>query len=337
MKKEAMLYEKLDGVLNCHVCQRRCIISNGKTGFCEMRHNEDSILYTLNYAATSSVAVDPIEKKPLFHFYPGSVVLSLGSLGCNFRCRYCQNWNISQADIKKTSTKDILPEEAIRLTKEYRCQSIAWTYNEPTMWFEYTYDSAKLAKKENIKTIYVTNGYMSEEVLELISPLLDAANVDLKGMSDHFYKELCEARLQPVLDNIQRMYDEGIHLEITNLVIPGYNDSNEDLKALVKFMAEEVGVEVPLHFSRFFPYYQLKDVNPTPVKTLEKAQKMAYEAGMKYVYVGNVPGGDGENTHCPECQELLIKRDGFQIVDNKLKEESKCPKCGAGVDLILKK
>jgi pyruvate formate lyase activating enzyme len=334
MKKEAMLYEKLDSVLNCHVCQRRCIISNGKSGFCEMRQNEDGILYSLNYAATSSVAVDPIEKKPLFHFYPGSMVFSLGSLGCNFRCRYCQNWNISQADIKKTSTRDMPPEEAIRLTKEYGCQSIAWTYNEPTMWFEYTYDSAKLAKKENINTIYVTNGYMSDEALELISPFLDAANVDLKGMSDSFYKELCEANLQPVLDNIQRMYDAGIHIEITNLVIPGYNDSEEDLKALVKFMAEEVGIEVPLHFSRFFPYYQLKDVHPTPVETLEKAQKMAYEAGMKYVYVGNVPGGDSENTHCPECQELLIKRDGFQILVNKLKKENKCPECGAGVDII---
>jgi pyruvate formate lyase activating enzyme len=334
MKKEAMLYEKLDSVLNCHVCQRRCIISNGKTGFCEMRQNQDGILYTLNYAATSSVAVDPIEKKPLFHFYPGSMVFSLGSLGCNFRCSYCQNWNISQADINKTSTRDMPPEEAIRLTQEYGCQSIAWTYNEPTMWFEYTYNSAKLAKKENINTIYVTNGYMSEEVLELISPILDAANVDLKGMSDSFYKELCEARLQPVLDNIQRMYDSGIHLEITNLVIPGYNDSEEDLKALIKFMAEEVGVEVPLHFSRFFPYYQLKDVHPTPVEALEKAQKMAYEAGLKYVYVGNVPGGDGENTHCPKCQELLIKRDGFHILVNKLNKENKCPECGAGVDLI---
>jgi pyruvate formate lyase activating enzyme len=334
MKKEAMLYEKLDGVLNCHVCQRRCIISNGKTGFCETRLNEDSTLYTLNYAATSSVAVDPIEKKPLFHFYPGSMVFSLGSLGCNFRCRYCQNWNISQADIKKTPTRDMLPEEAIRLTKEYGCQSIAWTYNEPTMWFEYTYDSAKLAKKENINTIYVTNGYMSEEVLELISPLLDAANVDLKGMSDDFYKILCDARLQPVLDNIQRIYDSGIHLEVTNLVIPGYNDSDEDLKALVKFMAENVGIEVPLHFSRFFPYYKLKDVNPTPLKTLEKAKKFAHDAGMKYVYVGNIPGGNSENTRCPECKQLLIKRDGFQIVYDKLKKQNKCPECGAGIDII---
>lgn len=300
-----------------------------------MRENLEDTLYSLNYAAASSMAIDPIEKKPLFHFYPGTTSFSLGTLGCNFRCQYCQNWSISQKELEDVSTRDLPPEEAIKLAREYNCFSISWTYNEPTMWFEYTYDSAILAQKADIKTVYVTNGYMTPEVLELISPYLDAANVDLKGMSEGFYKELCDARLQPVLDSIQFMHENGIHLEVTNLIIPGYNDSDDDLKALVKFMAEEVGVEVPLHFSRFHPDYQLKQVQPTSIKTLEMARDMAFEAGMRYVYIGNVPGHDGENTRCYECGELLIERNGFKVVDKRLtkNKRNKCPRCGVPIDI----
>lgn len=335
MRKEAILYHEVGKALNCKICERRCIISPGKTGFCQMRENKGGKIYSLNYAATSSVAVDPIEKKPLFHFYPGSMVFSLGTVGCNFRCKHCQNWSISQADLKKIPTKDMLPDEAIRLTKEYGCKSIAWTYNEPTIWFEYTLDSAKIAKKEDIKTVYVTNGYMTEESFAEIKKYLDAANIDLKGMSEKFYADLCDARLQPVLDNIIRMHDSSIHIEVTNLMIPGYNDSDEDIKALVNFMVNEVGVEVPLHFTRFFPQYQMLDLPPTEIKYLEKAQKIAEEAGMKYVYIGNVPTGRGENTYCPECNELLIKRDGFQITGNNLLKKKKCPKCKAQIDIVI--
>nr|WP_319373768.1 AmmeMemoRadiSam system radical SAM enzyme [uncultured Methanobacterium sp.] len=334
MKKEAMLYEKLDGVLNCHICNRSCVISNGKTGFCGMRQNDNGTMYSLNYASASSVAVDPIEKKPLFHFYPGSLSFSLGSIGCNFRCPYCQNWSISQADLDEIGTRDIPPEEAITMAQDNSCQSISWTYNEPTMWFEYTYDSAKLAHENDLKTVYVTNGYMSSESLDLIAPHLDAANVDLKGMSDKFYRELCQARLEPVLENIRAMHDKGIHLEITNLVIPGYNDSVGDLQALVKFVAD-VDVNIPLHFTRFYPHYKMNQVPPTPVKTLEKAYEMAREAGIKYVYVGNVPGSNGENTKCPDCGELLIHRDGFSVGSNNLKKDKKCPQCGAGIDIVF--
>ena len=300
-----------------------------------MRENVEDTLYSLNYAAASSMAIDPIEKKPLFHFYPGTTSFSLGTLGCNFRCQYCQNWSISQKELEDVPTRELPPEEAIKLAREYNCFSISWTYNEPTMWFEYTYDSAILAQKADIKTVYVTNGYMTPEVLELISPYLDAANVDLKGMSEGFYKELCDARLQPVLDSIQFMYENGIHLEVTNLIIPGYNDSDDDLKALVKFMADEVGVEVPLHFSRFHPDYQLKQVQPTSIKTLEMARNMAFEAGMRYVYIGNVPGHDGENTRCYECGELLIERNGFKVVDKRLakNKRNKCPRCGVPIDI----
>lgn len=299
-----------------------------------MRENVEGKLYTLNYGAASSVAVDPIEKKPLFHFYPGSTVLSLGSVGCNFRCKYCQNWNISQAELEDISLREIMPEDAVKLAKEYECKSIAWTYNEPTMWLEYTIDSAKLAKKKDLKTVYVTNGYMTEESLEMIGPYLDAANVDLKGMSEHFYKELCDARMQPVLDNIKRIHDKKIHMEITNLMIPGYNDSEENINALINFMVEEVGVEVPLHFTRFFPYYQMKDVPPTAVADLEKAYNIARDAGMKYVYIGNVPSGKGENTYCYSCGELLMERNGYQIMEDGLKKDKKCPGCGASIDIV---
>lgn len=333
LKKEAMLYEKLNDALNCHVCNRKCIISNGKTGFCKMRENDNGILYSKNYASASSIAVDPIEKKPLFHFYPGSLSLSLGSIGCNFRCAYCQNWAISQTYLDEVGIRNILPEKAIRLTQENHCKSISWTYNEPTMWFEYTYDSAKLAQKKDLKTVYVTNGYMSDETLDSIAPYLDAANVDLKSMSDKFYQELCQARVEPVLENIRTMHEKGIHIEITNLVIPGHNDSEEDLKSLVEFVAD-VDIGIPLHFTRFYPHYKMNKLSPTPVETLEKAQKMAMDAGIKYVYVGNVPGSNGENTNCPECKELLIERDGFHIVNNKLKKD-KCPECGAKIDIVI--
>lgn len=334
MKKEVLTYDKIGDKLNCKVCERRCIIKEGDTGFCSMRANTDGKLYALNYAATSSVAVDPIEKKPLFHFYPGSDVFSLGSVGCNFRCKHCQNWNISQVNLEEIPTREILPEEAIRLTKQYGCKSIAWTYNEPTMWFEYTYDCAKLAKKEDIATVYVTNGYMSEESFDLINPYLDAANIDLKGMSDKFYIDLCQARLQPVLDNIKRFYDNKIHIEITNLMIPGYNDSEEDIKSLINFIVEKTGTEVPLHFTRFFPYYELGQLPPTPVESLRRAYDMAKEAGMQYVYVGNVSTGGEENTFCPECGKVLIERNGFEVMGDELKETRKCPTCKAPINII---
>lgn len=334
MIKEAILYEKVNERVRCSVCNRRCSIPEGGRGFCLTRENRNGKLYSLIYAAVSSAAVDPIEKKPLFHFYPGSFVYSLGTVGCNFRCKHCQNWNISQAVIDEAYTEDIPPEEAIETTKRYNCRSIAWTYNEPTIWLEYTLDCAKLAHKDNIKTVYVTNGYMTEETLELLSPLLDAANIDLKGMTDEFYKTVCSAKLQPVLDSIKWMHDEGIHIEVTNLIIPGYNDSEDELRALVRFMVDEVGVEVPLHFTRFYPHYKMQHLPPTPTETLLKAREIALEEGMRYVYVGNVPGLSEENTYCYNCGELLVQRYGFQINRLNLKK-GRCPSCNAKIDIII--
>ena len=336
MKIEALLYEKLDKKMtHCKVCQRRCLISPGNRGFCLTRENNEGTLYNLTYGVVSSSGVDPIEKKPLFHFFPGSQVYSLGTVGCNLGCKHCQNWRIARATVDSIYTQEISPEASIELALEYKCKSIAWTYNEPTMWLEYTIDSAKLAHKNDLKTVYVTNGYMTPESLELIGPHLDAANVDLKGMSDKFYREICNARLDPVLENIILMKEMGIHIEITNLIIPGYNDSEEELKALVKFMVEEVGVEVPLHFTRFFPNYQMEDVNPTPIETLINARKMAREAGMRYVYVGNAPGLDGENTYCYDCGQLLIERDGYGLGKVRVDEKKKCPECGAHIDIVV--
>lgn len=334
MKVKAKLYDQLNGKVNCKVCQHRCIVSPGRRGFCGTRENIDKDFYSIIYAAASSVAVDPIEKKPLFHFYPGSTILSLGTVGCNFRCKYCQNWNISQKTLEEINTQEILPEKAIQLTMENRCKSIAWTYNEPTIWLEYTYDCARIAHKENIKTVYVTNGYMTPETLELIGPHLDAANVDLKSMSNEFYKELCGARLEPVLENIIWMYENNIHLEVTNLLIPGYNDSEEDIQALVKFMAEEVGVEVPLHFTRFFPHYQLNQVPPTDLKVMDMAYDLAKKAGLRYVYLGNVSDSTKQSTYCYDCGEPIIMRDGYQIKMN-LEKNKKCSSCGTKIDIQI--
>lgn len=334
LKKETMLYDKIGKSLACKVCERLCLISSGKRGFCNMREGINGKLYGLSYATVSSVDIDPIEKKPLFHFYPGSTVLSLGSIGCNFRCKHCQNWNISQAEFKDISIREILPEDAVKLAKQYNCKSIAWTYNEPTMWLEYTIDSAKLAKKEELNTVYVTNGYMTEESLGMIGPYLDAANVDLKGISEQFYHELCDARMQPVLDNIKRIYDKRIHLEITNLIIPNHNDSENDIKLLVNFMVEEIGVEVPLHFTKFFPCYKLKNIRTTAVANLEKAHKIATDAGMKYVYIGNVHSSTGENTYCYNCRKLIVERNGYHIIKDYLKNGKNCPSCGASIDIV---
>lgn len=292
-------------------------------------------MYSLNYGSVSSEGVDPIEKKPLFHFYPGSGVYSLGSVGCNLGCKHCQNWRIARATVDSIYTQEIPPEAAVKKAQQYNCKSIAWTYNEPTMWLEYTIDSAKLAHKHDLKTIYVTNGYMTTESLEIIGPHLDAANVDLKGMSDKFYREICNARLNPVLENIIRMHEQGIHLEITNLIIPGYNDSEEELKSLIKFMVEEVGEEVPLHFTRFFPHHKMENVAPTPIETLIKARKMARDLGMRYVYVGNAPGLDGENTYCYSCGQLLIERNGYEMGPISIDENKKCTECGAKIDIQI--
>ncbi len=330
-----MLWEPLkDTTVKCKLCAHRCVIGEGRQGFCKVRENRGGKLYTLNYALASSVAPDPIEKKPFFHFYPGTYVFSLGTVSCNFRCLHCQNYTISQTVLEQS--KDWLveypPEKVVELAKDYECKGVAWTYNEPTIWFEYTYDSAKLAKRHKLYTCYVTNGYFTEEALNELATCVDAMNIDVKGFTDKFYKEVCSAKLEPVLRSVERAVKKGVHVEVTYLVIPGYNDSEDEFRQFADWAAS-ISVDLPVHFSRFHPEYKMMHVASTPVETLRKAREIARKK-LHFVYTGNVPGDEGENTYCYSCGELLIKRWGFTVQSMNLTKDNRCPKCGAGIKIV---
>jgi len=323
MIKDAMLWEPIaDEGVHCFVCAHECKIKKWDRGICHVRQNLDGKLATLIYAEVSSMNVDPIEKKPLFHFYPGSKVFSLGSVSCNFKCEHCQNYDISFAEAGELGTTEVLPERSVQLALERNCRGIAWTYNEPTIWFEYTYDSAILAKEAGLYTVYVTNGYMTPQALEKIGPYLDAANVDVKGFSKKFYGGTCRARLEPVLQTCERMHETGIHLELTYLIIPGLNDDDEQLRAFCTWAAG-VDCDIPIHFSRFHPDWRMLDRPATPMDTLKKARHLAMQAGLRYVYLGNV-ASEYENTFCPDCGAIIIERAGFRIN----KRGKTCPDCG---------
>lgn len=335
MIREALLWEAVgDKRVKCGLCHRRCTIAEGKRGYCRVRENREGKLYTLNYALASSASPDPIEKKPLFHFYPGTSVFSLGTVSCNFRCLHCQNYSISQAPLEEAEgyLVEYPPEKAVTLTKDYGCSGIAWTYNEPTIWFEYTLDSAKLAKERGLYTVYVTNGYYTEEALELLAPYLDAVNIDVKGFEDEFYREISKAKLMPVLDTAEKTAKKGIHVELTYLVIPGKNDKSEDFQAFVDWVAG-ISQDIPVHFTRFHPDYMMLSSPSTPIETLEAARKIGLEK-LNYVYSGNVVGHEGENTYCPNCGEMLIKRWGFTIQKLELTKDNRCPNCGEKIMII---
>ena len=335
--KEAMFYlptGKEKGV-KCLLCRHECIISTGKRGICQVRENVDGRLYSLNYGKAISRAVDPIEKKPLFHFHPGTTSLSVATAGCNFRCLHCQNYSISQMvrDFGEIPGDDVPPEEIVGLAKRRGCDSISYTYTEPTIFYEYAYDIARIAKGEGLSNVFVTNGYIGEDALRQIAPFLDAANIDLKAFSDEFYREICGARLDPVLDSIRLHRELGIWIEITTLIIPGRNDSEEEMREIAGFIAS-IDNGIPWHVTRFHPTYKLDDIPATPVDTLRKAGRIGKEAGLKYVYEGNVPGEERENTHCPSCGKLLIRRFGFEIAENRLRN-SACPDCGSEIDGVF--
>lgn len=332
--KEAMFYEKLeDELVNCDLCSHRCRkIADSKRGICGVRENRNGKFYSLVYGKAVARSIDPIEKKPLFNFLPGSRSYSIATVGCNFRCDNCQNYDISQMPKERGIIvgPDVSSEEIVSAAKVNNCESIAYTYTEPTIFFEYAYDTAKMAKKEGIKNVFVTNGYITSEALKKISPYLDAANIDLKSFKDNFYRKRCGARLKPVLDSIRLYKSLGIWIEITTLIIPTLNDSEEELRKIAEFISE-VGEDTPWHISQFYPTYKLITLPRTPVATLRKARKIGLEAGLKYVYEGNVPGENGENTYCPNCKKLLIHRFGYQIRENKIKN-STCIFCGAKID-----
>ena len=276
---------------------------------------------------------DPIEKKPLYHFHPGTRVLSLGTLGCNLTCHHCQNHTISQAQPKDLDLVELSPEDAVTTAKRYECQGIAYTYNEPTIWWEYTLDSAKVAKQEDLYAVYATNGFTSEDPIREIAPYLDAVNVDIKSMNNDFYHQICGGQLQPVLDACALYYELGIHLELTYLVIPEYNDTKDELRQFARWAIEKFNHEIPVHFSAFYPQYKMADVPCTPISTLETAYEVAKQEGLSYIYLGNVPHSEYENTYCPECGTLLIERKGFLSRSKGLKKTS-CSNCNRKIPIV---
>ena len=330
MEKEAILYEKLaGGRVRCNVCQWRCLINPGKLGVCRMRINRDGILYAMNYAEVSSVAADPIEKKPLFHFFPGTNAFSLGTWGCNFHCQDCQNWEISCVDIPDIS-QQLLPEGEIELAKKHNCAGIAWTYNEPTIWFEHTLDSARLAKENGLYTVYVTNGYITPEALDTIGPYLDAWRVDIKGFSDGLYRQLAKiSHWRGILDVARRAKEKwDMHVEVVTNIVPTMNDDEEQLNGIASWVCNDLGELTPWHVTRFYPMRDLNYLPPTPVSTLEKAYQIGKQAGLKFVYLGNVSGHKYENTVCYSCGKLVVSRVGYNVEVVGL-DDSRCKFCGS--------
>ncbi len=328
-KREAMLYEQIQGnKVRCNLCARRCVISNGGIGFCNVRKNEDGRLYSLNYAKACAANIDPIGKKPLSHFHPGALVMSIATIGCNFRCQFCDNWAISQE--RDIIGKDFMPEEVVKATLEHGCQGISYTYTEPTIFFEYAYDTAVEAHKHGLFNTFVTNGYMTPEAVRTIAPYLDAATVDFKGGGDpEFYKKFSMVpSVEPIYEALKEMRTHGIHIEITNLVVPKIGESMEKIRELASWIKDNLGEDTPFHLLRFHPDYKLTSIPSTEIKTLEKAYESTREAGLNYVYLGNVPGHKYEDTYCPNCQELLIKRYGFEVMRWNITGDMRCPKCG---------
>jgi pyruvate formate lyase activating enzyme len=336
--KEGYYYTKIPNRKNqvhCELCPRGCLLSEGEIGFCRARKNINGRLYSLGYGSPCAVHVDPIEKKPFFHVLPQSASFSIASAGCNLRCKFCQNWQISQISPTQTTNYDLPPEKVVEMAKKMRCSSIAYTYTEPTNFYEYMIETAKIAKRAGVLNVSHTNGYINRRPLEELTKYMDAVNVDLKAFDDGFYGKVCEASLSPVLETIRTLKEKGLWVEITNLVIPGYNDSVDKIREMCLWIKQNLGDEVPLHFTRFFPTYLMSSLPPTPVSTLEKAREVAMSLGLSYVYIGNVPGHPGENTYCKRCKKIVLKRSGFNLLENNLKE-GKCRFCGQEIRGIWK-
>ena len=336
MIREALLYEKQDnGIVRCNLCAHRCRINPDKIGICGVRENRDGVLYSLVYGTLVAENIDPIEKKPFFHVLPASSSYSIATAGCNFACAFCQNHEISQMPraTRMIAGDEVSPQDIVRQAKKSGCKTIAYTYTEPTIYFELAYDTAKIAQDFDIKNVFVTNGFMTPEMIEMIAPYLAAANVDLKSFRDEFYKKQCGAKLAPVLDSLKKMKSLGIWVEITTLLIPTLNDSEEELKDIAEFIAS-LGGETPWHISRFHPQFKKRDLPPTPLSSLHRAAQIGEKAGLKYVYCGNVPGNKGENTYCFNCRHLLIERNGFRVAGVNLTGD-KCANCGTVLEGIF--
>jgi pyruvate formate lyase activating enzyme len=332
--KEAVLWEPAEAQkVQCRLCSFRCRIGEGKLGHCNVRKNIGGKLYSLNYHKVCATNVDPIEKKPMYHFQPGSRSFSIAAVGCNFRCEFCQNWQISQAALEtgRIEGEAIPPEQIVEAAVRSGCQSIAYTYTEPTIFMELCNDCARPAKERGLANVFVSNGYMTREAIDFAADWLDGINVDLKAFSDDYYRKLCGARLEPVLESIAYIARQTkIWIEVTTLLLPGQNDSEEELKKLADWLVKEAGPEVPWHISRFYPQYKYTDSEPTPLASMRRAEEIGKAAGLHYVYLGNVPGTDGESTYCYNCHTKLIGRIGYRITANQI-QDSKCPNCGTTI------
>lgn len=328
--KEAYHYFRLGENVQCQVCPNQCILKPGDRSVCRVKVNKDSKLYTLAYGNPCALHVDPIEKKPLFHFLPGTGAFSLATAGCNFRCLNCQNWQISQSRPEETENAELFPESVVEGALKTGCASIAYTYSEPTAFYEYMYDTARLARQKGLKNLWITNGYINRAALLDLSQYLDAANVDLKSFREDIYNKLNSGRLQPVLDTLVTLKSQNVWFEITNLVVPTYTDDLDMIREMCRWIKSTLGPGYPIHFSRFTPMHKLTHLPPTPVKTLENARSIAYDEGINFPYIGNVPGHEGENTYCPKCKKLIIDRSGFKISEFNL-QNSSCSFCGEGI------
>ena len=340
--KEALLYQKLaKGQVRCNICQRRCLITEGKSGYCQTRINQKGILYTTLYGLVSSVNLDPIEKKPVFHFKPGSHCLSFGTYGCNFRCLFCQNWQISfekPVSLSLDNQKLLSPKEALKLALKSKAQSIALTYNEPAIWLEYSLDLFKLAKKANLYTIWVTNGYATKENIDLIAPYLDVYRVDLKSFDNHFYQKLIKIpKAQAIFDTTKYLHQKypEVHIECVTNIIPKWNDQEKNLQAIGNWILKNLGPKTPWHLTRFYPDAELNNIPPTPEKTLLKARKKAMEQGLKFVYLGNLPVDKEDDTFCPKCGNLAIRRTGYKTEIIGVNHQGYCSDCQEDLNIKI--
>jgi pyruvate formate lyase activating enzyme len=331
-RREARFYEReADGKgVRCTLCPRRCALRPGETGFCRSRLNDGGTLYALSYALPCAIHIDPVEKKPFFNFYPKSRSFSVACAGCNLRCAFCQNWEISQISPLASRATFTPAEQLATLALGQGCKSLAFTYTEPTTFYEYMLDAARAARAKGVLPVYHSNGFINPEPLAELSRSLSGANIDLKGFSDRFYREICSAWLDPVLATLQQLKKAGVWLEITNLVIPGHNDEPQMITDMCRWIRTNLGAETPVHFSRFFPLYRLTAVPPTPVATLERARNIALKEGLLYAYIGNMPGHAGNSTYCPKCRQQVIRRAGFSVLEMKL-SAGRCGFCKAKI------
>ncbi len=327
-KYKAFFFEKLNNnKVRCHLCPNNCILSDGRYGVCRVRKNVGGELFSMNYSEIAAIHIDPIEKKPLFHFKPGAQALSIASAGCNLRCKFCQNWEISQFKSSQLQTRTMEEMDLIAIGKDENIPIIAYTYSEPIIFYEFMYNLAKVSREYGVQNVMISAGFINKEPLKKLFDVLDAIKIDLKSFSDDYYRKICGGRLKPVLDNLVEIKKNGIWLEIVYLIVPTLNDSDDEIRSMVRWVKQNLGTDVPLHFSRFYPQYKMKNLPPTPVKTIERACEIAYNEGLNYVYAGNIPGNKYENTYCPKCGAVLIQRYGYYILQKSI-VSGKCKNCG---------